>query len=107
MKVLINSGSEIDAVNDQGYSALLWATENQHSDVADYLLNQGANVNFVLMDGSYAGYSAITFAYNRGQDYFGKKLEEKGAIVNTETIFGYCSASDEIPVNMKCQNRMK
>ena len=41
MKVLINSGAEIDAVNDQGYSALLWATENQHSDVADYLLDQG------------------------------------------------------------------
>ena len=41
MKVLVNSGAEIDAVNDQGYSALLWATENQHPDVADYLLDQG------------------------------------------------------------------
>ena len=41
VKVLVNSGAEIDAVNDQGYSALLWATENQHPNVADYLLDQG------------------------------------------------------------------
>ena len=41
VKVLVNSGAEIDAVNDQGYSALLWTTENQHPNVADYLLDQG------------------------------------------------------------------
>jgi len=59
------------------------------------------------MDGAYAGYSALTFAYNRGQDYLSKKLEEKGAIINANTIFGYCSASDKIPENMNCKSNLR
>ena len=41
MKSLLNNGAEMDAVSNHGYSALLWATENQHPYVAEFLLNQG------------------------------------------------------------------
>ena len=104
VKLLINHGAQIDVVNNHGYSALLWASENQHPYVAEYLLDQGAKVNYVIKDGDYAGYSALTFAYKRGQDYFIKKLEEKGANVSSETIFGYC-ASHNRPTHIKCNPR--
>ena len=102
VKLLINSGANVNAVNDYGYSALLWAVENQHPYVAEYLLDHGENVNSIINDGPYAGFSAITFAYQRGQKYFMQKLEEKGAIVNSQTIFGYCGSSSKL-TNTKCK----
>ena len=62
------------------------------------------DVNYVIKEGNYAGLSALTFAYRRGQEFFIKRLEEKGAQVNSNTIFGYC-ANNNKPDDIKCNPR--
>ena len=73
------------------------------------MLDHGADVNNVIKDGDFVGYSALTFAAQRGQDFYIKKLTEKGAIVNTHTIFGYCGTNPEKLsklTNVKCKPKV-
>ncbi len=60
-KVLADAKAQISAVDADGISVTLLAIINGHYDVADYLVNQGADVNAADNTGRTALFSAVDF----------------------------------------------
>jgi ankyrin repeat protein len=42
IKILLDAGAEVNAKDKGGYTALVWATENGHADIAGLLKQFGA-----------------------------------------------------------------
>lgn len=61
VKILAEAKADISAVDPDGISVTVLATINGHYDVADYLVNKGANVNAADKTGRTALYSAVDF----------------------------------------------
>lgn len=61
VKILADAKADISAVDPDGISVTLFAIINGHYDVADYLVNRGANVNAADRTGRTALYSAVDF----------------------------------------------
>lgn len=60
-KVLVGAKAQISAVDPDGISVTLLAIINGHYDVADFLVNQGADPNLADRTGRTALYSAVDF----------------------------------------------
>lgn len=54
VKIALNNGAEINAVDEYGYTALHSAAENGHLEVVKLLVEQGADVNIRTQDGKTA-----------------------------------------------------
>ena len=78
-RLLIEYGADINALEDFEYPTLHVAAKLGHNDIADYLLNQGVNVN--LRTGHYR-LSALTCAIKGDQDATVKRLIERGYSVD-------------------------
>jgi len=107
VKMLIDYEATIDATNYQGYTPLLWAAQNKHFDSAQYLVEKGANVHAIITSGDYAGYTAYTFAAQRGDEAFATFLTQNGVVLTSGTLFGYCSTppneeDEKKPENLIC-----
>ena len=63
VKLLMSFDADINVVNKKGYTALLWATQNEHYEISKKLVESGADINAVIFEGDYAGCLAVTFAY--------------------------------------------
>ncbi len=61
VKILADAKADISAVDPDGISVTVLAIINGHYDVADYLVDQGANVNAADRTGRTALYSAVDF----------------------------------------------
>ena len=69
----------MDAVNDEGYSAMMMAAARGHSDIVEYLVVKGAHVN--VMDSSQN--SALSWAvYSKNADIVSFLLERGAAFDN-------------------------
>ena len=78
VKVLIESGAEVNMQNNTGYSALMGASQHGHCDVVKLLIEKGADVNMQTK----IGWSALMIASQNGYCDLVKMLIEKGAEVN-------------------------
>lgn len=61
VKILAEAKADMSAVDPDGISVTLFAIINGHYDVADYLVNHGANVNAADKTGRTALFSAVDF----------------------------------------------
>ncbi len=83
IKLLIEQGVNINANDDDGNTAILFAAEKGRIDVVNYLIEQGAYINY-----ENTGITACHLAANKGHLEVVKLLIEKGALVNAETHEG-------------------
>ena len=52
LKELLNSGADSNAVNKNGWTTLMGASENEHLKIAKLLIKNGADANAVDDDGN-------------------------------------------------------
>jgi ankyrin repeat protein len=62
-RILKNDGTDVNAKDESGKTALIWAVENGHKDVVKVLLKNGADVNAKDMNKWTALHTAITKGY--------------------------------------------
>ncbi|KAF5019949.1 hypothetical protein F66182_8046, partial [Fusarium sp. NRRL 66182] len=86
VKVLIRSGVSIEEEDRAQYRPLMRALEQGHSDMAQLLMNQGADVN--AQHGRH-GWSALIWAARRGDELIARILIDRGADVNATDIHGW------------------
>merc|ERR1712038_394738 len=86
VKILITKGLDVNAQDKvDGSTALMMAARNGHETVTEFLLEKGANPNFINDD----GLSAMILAYQNGQQVIVQQLKAKGAYMIDSYIFGF------------------
>ncbi len=50
-RLLENDGIEVNFQNSDGYTALMWAIENNHEQIAQELIQSGADISLITKDG--------------------------------------------------------
>jgi ankyrin repeat protein len=84
------SGANINAVDADGYTALIWAAGNGHVDVVRLLIDQRADLNRKVTRGTkhVLGQTAMILAAVNGHMDIVRLLAERGADVNAATDQG-------------------
>ncbi|KAH0564724.1 hypothetical protein GP486_001886 [Trichoglossum hirsutum] len=84
VQLLLEKGTDVNARDKGGMTALHWVSYKGHETVAQLLLEKGANVNAVnCSDGS----TALHYAVERGHEVVAQLLLEKGANVNAVNCY--------------------
>ena len=78
VRLLLDRGANINAINDYERTALMWAANTGHTDVVRLLLDRGANINAVDGDGD----TALMSASESGHTYTVRLLLDRGANIN-------------------------
>ena len=84
VRCLLEKGSAVDAIDNDGWSGLLMAAWFNHMDILNILLEHGANINIQ----SLSGWTAAMCAADRDNLEIFLRLEEKGADMMLEDIDG-------------------
>ncbi|KAI1127027.1 hypothetical protein F5Y10DRAFT_278351 [Nemania abortiva] len=79
------SGAKIDALDKDGWTALMFASFEGHDTITKLLLDNGAQVNIVEKD----GWTALMVASDEGYDAITKLLLDSGAQVNVSNKDGW------------------
>ena len=96
-ELLIDRGAEVNATNDDDWTALTIAAIDGHRDVVELLIDRGADVN--ATDGQ--GQTALMFAANKGHRDVVELLIDRGADVNVTDDQGQTAlmiAVTEVPI---------
>lgn len=88
VKKLIKSGADVNAKDDEGKTALMWASMYGHNDMIKFLIKNGADVNAKDNNGN----TALMFASKYGHDDIVKLLTEAGADANIKNNEGKTAA---------------
>ena len=80
----IRNGANINAKNNKGWTALMWAAYYGHAEVAEVLLKHGADVNSKDND----GWTALMWAASWGKTEVAEVLLKHGADVNAKANNG-------------------
>lgn len=89
LKLLAESGAEIDERDDGGYTPLMLAAVSHHPEMISFLLSKGADVNAATSWGA----TALTRAAQDGDANVVTLLLSNGADVNAREYDGYTSLS--------------
>ena len=81
VKLFLDEGMDVNAVNQRGQTALIRAAEYQRTDVVTLLLEKGADVEFI---GERHQRTALMEAAGSGNCVIIKQLSQKGADVNAK-----------------------
>lgn len=84
-ELLIESGSELDVITDEGDTPLLLAIEGGSSSVAEVLISGGANIFLTNSQGM----TPLHLASQQGDLKIAKQLIDNGAEIATSTRDGY------------------
>ncbi|MDD2762169.1 MAG: ankyrin repeat domain-containing protein, partial [Methylomonas sp.] len=71
-------GADIDAVDADGYSSLILASEYGHTDCADLLITSGSNINYIVKNPVIGQTTALKHSCYLGQFDIVKKLLHLG-----------------------------
>ena len=82
--ILGNDPTKLDSKDEEGYTALHWACMRAHWDIAEYLIEKGADLNVVGGDGG----TQINWAVHHDNVDIIKILIEKGAKLNIRNQWG-------------------
>jgi len=80
VRVMLDSGAEVDAINSTGLTALHLAARNGHIDVITTLLKHDANVDAT----DESGWTALHHAANNDYEAIVRLLTMRGADVNAK-----------------------
>lgn len=75
---MIRNGAEVEATDDEGRTALMWATSGRDKEIVEMLIKEGADVNATTDD----GWTALMYAALVGWNDITKVLINNGAKVN-------------------------
>lgn len=87
VKLLLKSEANIDAMDDQGVTPLLWASTYGKAEVVKYLISKGADVNYSLQHGM----TALMLATEYGENEVASILVNNGAKINVKEKSGYAA----------------
>jgi len=73
VKDTLSKGADVNAKNNRGFTALMWATLNRHYEIVRLLIDAGADVNAKTDGGS----TALTYAAENGYKEIVELLVEK------------------------------
>jgi hypothetical protein len=90
VQLFLEKGADVNAKDNDGWTALMIAAEKGHSEIVQLLLEKGADVNAKDND----GVTALMFAAANGHTEIVQLLLEKGADVNAETNDGVMVSMD-------------
>ena len=76
----LKNGADVNAIDNDGITALMWASARGYTDVVRFLLENGANVNVKAND----GLTALIWASDNGCVEVVRLLLENGANVNAK-----------------------
>ena len=100
VKSLIKQGANVNAKNDGGWTALMWASDKGHFEIVKYLV-KGADINAKQNN----GFTALMLASQSGHFEIVKFLVENGANVNARNEVGrtalYLAQTDKIEQYLK------
>jgi ankyrin repeat protein/predicted Ser/Thr protein kinase len=86
---LLNAGADVNAQNQNGWTALSVAADGGHDDIARLLLAEGADVNLVRN----SGVTPLMLATNRGNRTLVEELLSAGAELNARDSNGLTALS--------------
>jgi hypothetical protein len=75
LRVLLSHGADVNALDEAGWSPLMYAMGGGHADVVQLLLEAGADVNITAVDGA----TAIQLAQDNGHNHIVELLRASGA----------------------------
>ncbi len=78
-EVLIKKGINTKNKDTMGVTPLHWACYRGYEGIVKNLISQGADVNLVITDGPYKGYTPLKLAKEGGHEDIEKLLKENGA----------------------------
>jgi ankyrin repeat protein len=78
VKHLINSGVDVNSINNEGFYAIIQAALNNHKEIVELLISEGANINKVGSD----KYDALTAAAYKGHIDIVDILINSGAAID-------------------------
>jgi ankyrin repeat protein len=84
-EILIENGANLDIQNNNGYTALIYAAENENLDLAKKLIDSGANLD--IQDNQ--GYTALMEAATCNNSDLTEKLIDSGANLDIQNNNGY------------------
>ena len=84
VQLLLEKGADVNAKDNDGRTALMFAAEKGHTEIVQILLKKGADVN---AEDEYGG-TALMIAAENGHTEIIKLLLEKGADVNAKDWYG-------------------
>ena len=85
VKRLIEEGTDVNAQDNEGWTALMWALEYGHTEVVKLLIEEGADVNAK----DKKGFTALMYSSREGNTEIVKLLIEAGADVNAKDKDGF------------------
>jgi len=85
VKRLIEEGADVNAQNNDGWTALMWATHYGYPEFAKLLIDKGADINAQ----NNKGLTALGTASVRGKTKAAKLLIEEGADINVQDTWGH------------------
>ena len=85
VRLLIQHGAEVDKVDDEGKTALMFAAEKGYKDVVEHLVEAGAGIN----NACEKGLTALHLASERGNISIVEHLVEVGAEINRSSAKGH------------------
>ena len=77
MKRLLDSGAEINAASNEGFTALSTAALAGHADAVGYLMDEGADPGIPLTGGTWEGRTAKDIARQMGQTAVSMQLQPR------------------------------
>lgn len=80
-KLLLANGANIDKQDGDGWAPLHYAADNDYYEMCEYLIDQGADMNLVNIDGN--------FAYDLANVAISKLLIRKGFDLKNEYLEHY------------------
>lgn len=108
MELLLAHGAKIDATDDFGMTPLMYAASNDHSAMAQLLLDRGAEVNLTAAQGYSASWTALVMAVRKRHVGIVQLLSNHGADVDARTSEGstvlcLAAARGFVEASVQCQ----
>lgn len=91
MQNLIAKGADIDALDEQHWTALMWAAKGGHTDTVKAILAEGGNINIKNL----GGFTALMYASIEGHTEIVKLLQVKKADNQVNNFGAFTNPTNE------------
>lgn len=93
IKMLLDSGANLNATDSDNWNSLLFAVQNGYYDAAKLLIDRGINYNIESLDNN----TALSLATLNGDESMIELLENIGAIESSVPLVSYEESYTEVP----------
>ena len=83
VKTLVENGAELESLNEKNLTPLMLSMAKGYTEIVEYLISKGSNVNHRIPSGYYLEESPLSYAVHEGLFDFAKILLDNGAKVGS------------------------